>query len=318
MHRRLKIKLLIVYLISVLPFLIFIFYLCDLWYDTRRAHVLAENINYARLAGEFTKDSLAKGELVSKIISTDPYFYTILLKNRVTADDFLRKAVNNNVNEIDNINILDLNGNILATTADLSKEENITLQNRAYFEEAIKTKKTAVSPSLVNRSTGKKVAMVATPVIKNDEVAAVIIATLDLEHLKSAMENIFNKKNQPVLKNTIILLDNEGRAVFVTQQPFPKEEEDKLLADTSLFIEARHGETHLIENQFLPLIKQRVVGVSVPVNNYGWVVVSVAETKEIFASLLTIQSIIWIITITGLLFAGSLFSFFLRKVKIAF
>ena len=67
-RKRLKIKLIFIQFFTIIPFLIFIFYIFDLWYDTRRSLVLNENLNYAKLVGENIKDFIVKEELITKII----------------------------------------------------------------------------------------------------------------------------------------------------------------------------------------------------------------------------------------------------------
>src|SRR3989338_7216192 len=70
-QRRVKIRLLVAQIIAILPFLLFIFYLFDLWYDTQRALIMEKNITAAQLTGNTLYNSFLVGKNVSTIIASD-------------------------------------------------------------------------------------------------------------------------------------------------------------------------------------------------------------------------------------------------------
>ncbi|MCJ7740679.1 hypothetical protein MUP32_05205 [Candidatus Microgenomates bacterium] len=316
-HRKLKIKLLIVYLISILPFLIFIFYLFDLWHDTLRIQALRENTDFAKLAAEYVKESFQVGQITSDIIAQNN-LYDVIVKDKENGRLILKDIIAK-LPSVNSINIMNLDGSSLAFSFDNPKrEEEINIQTKPYFQQALNTKKTALSTVIISSFSGKRLIITAVPLLRNNETVAIITATIDLEYLKKVTENVLEKKKHSDGKNTLMLLDDKGQIAFITNQEFLKEEELGLLSDTPYFREASKGKTSPIENQLLPIVNTRVNGVSVPVDHQGWVILRVVPVEELFAPLFMVQNMIWLIIASGLFFAGGLFSFYLRKIRIVY
>ncbi len=316
-HRKLKVKLLIVYLISIIPFLIFIFYVVDLWYDTRRAQAYTENTDFAKLAAEYVKESFQVGQITSDIIAQNN-LYDVIVKDKENGRLILKEIIAKSPS-INSINIMNLDGSSLAFSFDIPKqEEEINIQSKPYFQQALETKKMALSTVIISSFSGKRLIITAVPVLKNNETVAIITATIDLEYLKKATENVLEKKKHSDGKNTLMLLDDKRQIAFITNQEFPKEEDLGLLSETNYFKEARSGVISPIENELLPIVNTRVNGVSLPVDHQGWVILRVVPVDELFSPLFMVQNMTWLIVISGLFFAGGLFSFYLRKVRIVY
>jgi hypothetical protein len=316
-RRRLKIKLLFIQLLTIIPFLIFIFYLFDLWYDARRSQVLSENLNYTRLVGENIKDFIVREEVATKIIS-EPSFYDTLMKNKEGATLILENILAKTP-ELYNITIADTNGMILATTLDIPKEQlpSYNMQDRDYFQEIIKTRQTATSALLVGKVTNEKLVISASPVIRNNELVAVVTTSVEVEKLKNKIENLLSKSKY-ASKYQIILLDNTGQIVFISNQSLPNEVERSVPINSEFYKRAKQGETYFMENVYFPIINKKVMGTSISVNSYGWVVISVVPIEEIFAPLVKIQSIIWLIIGSAILFSVAVSSYLIRKIKIVY
>ena len=318
-HRKLKIKLLIVYLFSILPFLIFIFYLFDLWYDTRRTQVLEQNINYANLAGEFLNNTIKDGQITTQIIADDPYFINLLTKSDSDKEAlilYLRNIINK-LPYINSINIFNPDGFPLASSSESVNEQDlINTKDREYFQEVLKTKKTVISPMTIGRYSAKRLVIIASPMVRNDKITVIITTTINIDFMKTSIENILKKEN--INHNTLILLDNQGQLVFIANQPYPKESELGLISANPCYQDAHNGNNYIIENKLLPIINKKVMGTCIPINHNGWVVANIVPVEELYAPIFKIQKFIWVIIGSASLFASGLFSFFLRKIRIVY
>lgn len=316
-HRKLKVKLLIVYLFSILPFLIFIFYLFDLWYDTRRAQVLEQNIIYANMAGEFINTTIKEGENISEIMAQDPYFMEVVSKMDKEKANLYLKSIIAKIPLINSINLFHPDGTPFASSSDLvTQQSEIKTSDRDYFQKTLETKKMVVSSMTIGRYSAKRLLIIASPVMNKDEISEIITVTLNIDVLKSSVEDILKKQN--ATNNSLILLDNQGQLVFVANQPYPKEEEINLLAENQCYQDAHNGKNYLLENKSLPFINKKVMGTCIPINHNGWVVGNVMPIEELYAPIFKIQKFIWVIIGSALLFAGGLFSFYLRKIRIVY
>ncbi|OCA87069.1 PAS domain-containing sensor histidine kinase [Pseudobacillus wudalianchiensis] len=83
------------------------------------------------------------------------------------------------------IYILDFEGNLLTGTNDLLKQYN--LRNKPYIKEALLTKDTAVSDEAETLSNNQPVIAIATPVMKDEHVEAVIVSHIRLDYMKNIM-----------------------------------------------------------------------------------------------------------------------------------
>lgn len=314
MGRHLKIKLIIIQLISILPFLIFIFYLSDLWYDSQRSLLLSQSIDKTNLINTFTKEYLRSGTVISEALTKDTLSRKTLASDPKAAGDLLRTTVSY-MPKVDNIVVTDQKGQVLSSNLNLSAEqEKITLFDRPYFQKVLREKKATLSDPIIGRFSNKLTAVVASPILEEDKVVAVVVTSLDLEQLKKEIEESLENNGEKM----VVLLDSQRQIVFTLGQPFPKESEKNLLANLPFVKKAKEGQLAIFENQELPTTKKPVIGVAVPMRETGWVVVSFEPMENIFAPLFKIQSLIWFIMFVALLFSFLVITYFLRKVRIVY
>ncbi|GLY10668.1 PAS domain-containing sensor histidine kinase [Pseudobacillus badius] len=83
------------------------------------------------------------------------------------------------------IYILDFEGNLLTGTNDLLKQYN--LRNKPYIKEALLTKDIAVSSEAETLSNNQPVIAVATPVMKDEHVEAILVSHIRLDYIKNLM-----------------------------------------------------------------------------------------------------------------------------------
>jgi len=315
-HRRLKIKLLAVQLISIIPFLLFIFYLFDIWYDTRRSSVIEQNLNQAKMIASFLHSGFVYAQETAKVLTNDKHLQKLLGSDINTSRQVIKNLVDQ-ASEIDNIAITDNFGTPIVSTTDLSdlQLKNITFADREYFQQALKSKKTAFSSPLVGKLTGNYILTVAAPILSGNEVAYVVVLAIDINRLKEKIDQFLPEDKDKF----IYILDSNRQIVWLNNQPLPVEKEKSLMADLPSIKKAQTEKMVVIENQLLPFSNDKsMMGGAVSINNSGWVVASVEPVDHIFSPILKLQSVVWLILISAMIFSVSILSYFLRKVKIAF
>ncbi|WP_338753787.1 ATP-binding protein [Bacillus sp. FJAT-52991] len=83
------------------------------------------------------------------------------------------------------IYLLDFEGDLLVGTNDYLKQYN--LRDKQYIKEVLLTKDTAVSDEVETLSNNQAVLAVATPVLKNEQVEAIIVSHIRLDYMKNIM-----------------------------------------------------------------------------------------------------------------------------------
>lgn len=314
-NRSFKSKLLAVQLIAFIPLLLFIFYIFDLWYDTARSSVLNNAINETRLAANTVEESFNFGVNISTILSTSPVVISGLDEKSSLLDGTLR-AIITNLDEIKTLMITDTAGKYLAYSGALTPEQkrDTTIADREYFQEVMETKKTVVSDPIIGKIRGKQTIAIVVPVKENGKVTAVVGSAYDMDILKAKLEKVMPENE----KQTFLLYDKSGRLVFTLNKPIPNEEEKLLFNNLPIMAKDHKAKISIIENQKLPNSDKTYLGAIAPVANYGWTVVNLISTEEIFTPLYKTQAVTWLILLSALLFALSLISYVLRKIKMVY
>ncbi|MDQ0214845.1 two-component system, sporulation sensor kinase D [Oikeobacillus pervagus] len=84
------------------------------------------------------------------------------------------------------IYLLDQNGNIITGTNDLLKQYN--LKNMQYFKEVMLTKQTVVSEQQEKLVNGQSVLAVATPILNETDVKAVLVSHIRIDYIQNIMK----------------------------------------------------------------------------------------------------------------------------------
>ncbi|MDX1373321.1 MAG: hypothetical protein R3321_12670, partial [Nitrososphaeraceae archaeon] len=151
-HRKYKIKFLLVQLLSIIPFLLFIFYLFDLWFDTRRELVLKENLTQSKLISSFTQNAFTSIINAATVLSNNPDLYTYAQKNNPKANQIIND-LNNQADIIDGIAIWDDNGDLILDTS--LEKSDVSITDRQYYKEMLNQKKAVLSEPVISRIDGK-------------------------------------------------------------------------------------------------------------------------------------------------------------------
>lgn len=313
-QRNFKAKLILVQLIAIIPLLLFVFYVFDLWYDTARSSVLDNSINQAKLVANTVEDSFNIGVAVANIVATNP-----IVKSKLTSDPATIKSalaiVTENISGLSGIHIVDLSGNTLAFSRDLTPEQKkISIADRTYFQDVLETKKSVIADPLVGRFRNIASVFMATPMMDDGKVTAVVSTGYELEVLKNKLEEILSADD----KRDILLYDKAGRLAFILYKPLPNEEEKAIFNNLPFLKNGERNNIKIIENQKLPNSDKLYMGASVPVNDFGWTVVNLVSTDDVLAPLYKVQGITWLVFLSALLFALSLISYIMRKIKMVY
>lgn len=106
------------------------------------------------------------------------------LNNLDKVQSILKKMANQDP-RYGGIYLLDFEGNLLVGTNDYLKQYN--LRDKQYIKEVLLTKDTAVSDEVETLSNNQAVIAVATPVLKNEQVDAMIVSHIRLDYMKNIM-----------------------------------------------------------------------------------------------------------------------------------
>ncbi len=312
LHKRIKLKLILVLLTAIIPLVLFIFYLFDLWYDTSKSLVFQENLAAAKLTSTIIQESFSKASSAAVMLADNPDFVIKLTKNKQEAKSYLKNIIENNP-EYSSILVFDKEGKIITGSLDITDEQEntVNISDWEYFKTVITTKKAFIGTPIIGRFKKAFVIPVVQPIIKNDEVEKLIVVSYRVSDLKERIKKSINNHNK-----TVIILDAKGEIVFVTNKDLLDEKTTSLLKDSDCFYEAQKGNDHLIDNKYLPFLDQRVIGASTPIINYNWVVISIVPINYVFIQLTKVQNVIWLILFAAIVFALSLISYFIRKIRI--
>ena len=319
-HREIKIKLLAVFLAALVPFFIFIFYLFDLWYDTRRQLVIEENISIARLLSVGIDKSFRTTQAISKLLSESSINQIMqqaeVIDNKDRFKDLLT-VFQENIPGLRTISVFDTTGKIIATSMDLTDEQkNITISDRPYFQKTLITHEQVRSGTLTGRFSSERIVAFASPLVENNTVQNIAIATYNLNRLKQQMEAIIGDTKKPIL-----LIDQDGHVAFRLFQPINDEEKFYSIATNQHVQNALQGQESVFEFETFPDMPEGTyIGFAAPIgtNAPHWVVVSMQSTKDIFSPLISLQNSMWIILLSALVFSFLLISFILRKIRIIY
>lgn len=98
------------------------------------------------------------------------------------------------------------NGDLLISTNHTNSSVNVS--DRPYFQEAIKTEKTSLSEPHFGRVTGRYIISIATPIVDHGEIKGVIVASLRIDEIKAAIQNLLKDE-------MIIVYDGTGKQLIM-------------------------------------------------------------------------------------------------------
>lgn len=116
------------------------------------------------------------------------------------------------------IYILDHKGNVITGTNDLLKQYN--LRNIDYFKEVLLTKHTVVSNQQERIKDNQHVIAVASPILSNNKVKAVLVAHIQVDYIRNIMK-------QWTPDQAISFENSQGDTIFTVNKPPEKDKTEK-------------------------------------------------------------------------------------------
>ena len=159
------------------------------WY----AHYHAQHLD------NFIGETIGRLEMMSKLIHTQQ-------QDQNKVQDILIKTHEED-NRFSGFYWAKPNGDVLVGSNEMPTPVNVL--DRQYFQEALKLKDTTVSEPHLGRVTGRSVFTIATPVIQNEQVEGVLLASLRLDEIQDYIEGHITDEN-------ITLSDESGKKLFET------------------------------------------------------------------------------------------------------
>ena len=318
-HPKVKIKILISQFIAVIPFLIFIFILIDLWYDTRRTLILEQNISVTKTLESYISETLNHSNGIASTLAQQEIFEILDKSGYLGQKEKVKsvlKIIQENQANLHSVSLFDPQGNLIETSYAYSEEKAATnISNRDYFLKAVRDRKTVISDPLIGRMSNEYIVIVASPIIVNNNLAGVILVNFNLNQLKKELEAAINGQNR-----RIFLIDGKGNIIMELNKPFPDDDNKNILKENYHIRQALKGEISRIDNENLPISPKIQIGYAFPVKgmNFNWVILSVNSTEEIYSPIIKFQSFFWLIFLSSILFILSVISYFLRKIKIIY
>ncbi|WHY87239.1 ATP-binding protein [Neobacillus novalis] len=97
------------------------------------------------------------------------------------------------------------NGDLLIGSNPIKNPINVS--DRAYFQQALKTKKTSLSEAHIGRVTGRYIISVATPFMDDEQVTGVLIASLRIDEVGAAINSLIKEE-------MIVVIDETGKTLI--------------------------------------------------------------------------------------------------------
>ena len=211
-HPKVKIKILLSQILAIIPFLIFIFILIDLWYDARRTLILEQNLSNAQILESYITDTINHSRGIALTLGQQD-IYAVLQKSGYLSDKEKMKIVLKRIQErqpeLHSISLFDPGGNLIETSFDYPPERAGTnISDRDYFQMAVNEKKTVISNPLIGRLSKEYIVIVATPILIEDHIEGVFLVNFNLNHLKKDLEEAVKGQNR-----RIFLIDSSGNII---------------------------------------------------------------------------------------------------------
>lgn len=260
-HLSLRYKLLIAFLIVLLPMLALIIYEYNIVYWQLTDGVIDDQVRTSQAIAVMVDISLDDAFAIALSFSKNPVLLTM---NPEQIDPYLEDLVPS-LPEFEDIGVFDLEGKNVGSflLRDTPATARPTITERPYFLSVKSTGQAVVSNVLISRASGNPTAIVAVPV--RDRFGAmqgVTVSVLDLNYLVQRLATVSMLKSQ-----AIFLTDTQGTVAFHTG--LPREEwGHRCLSDYSSIRSALSGVPAVERGITSPLGDERIT-VATPTPKYG-------------------------------------------------
>ena len=208
----LRTKLLIGFVIVLLPMLALIVYDYSLTYEQRSRDVIDNQWRTSQAIGAMVEASIDGAFAMAWAFSKDPILRTMDYRQ---VDPYLQSMASS-LPQYDDIAVLDLEGTGVGIMAPRPPgAPRPSGADRPYFLAVKSTRRPAVSSVLISRASGNPTVLVAVPMLdESGTLTGVTLAALDLNYLSQQLSTVDVRASQ-----AIFLTDPEGTLAFHTRLP---------------------------------------------------------------------------------------------------
>lgn len=319
-HSKVKFRLLFSQFLAIIPFLIMIFFLIDLWYDTRRTLVIEQNLTQARLLAENINTSVDHAMNISRILADNEIFTFLNQSGNLEDKTRLKqtlKTITGNIPPITNIALFDENGNYIESSLANDSSSNANISDRLYFQKAKDSGNAQIEGPLTGRLSGDNIIIFASPIFIDNQFKGVVSVTISLNQLTDMLSRLLSPEQNHVLvinnKGEIVLDFNNANHDLVTNK-------DEFL--TNEYVRnAFNDKQSIIDNDKIPGIGSGLLlGSVIPVDGdtLNWLIISVDDSNLVFQPIIRTQTFIWLLILVAVVSSLAVLSYFLRKTKIIY
>ena len=148
--------------------------------------------------------------------------------------------------EFSSIDFLLYNGNIYFDEP-FEDQLNRTVTNlsfRDYYQIVEQTKKTYLSDAIISKTTGRNLAVIATPVIKENDMIGILFGTINFNNYDKFLQSLNLQNNTRLVitdKNGAKIGDSNENETSISKESFEKKEQFSNLTSVKFALEAKSG-----------------------------------------------------------------------------
>lgn len=303
----LKRKFFFTYLLSILPIIIFVFFIFDNWTDNRRQTFLQKNLQLATTISSLNEHFLDGISSTGFAFANNPNIME-LKKDETTM--FFAQSLSN-LPLIRSIFLVDKNGNPVTSAKNSSQNPIlISISKESYFKELLSTNKPVISNLIINSLSEIPTVVVASPVFsKNNELVGAIILEANLHLLKDDIE----RSAQIDKATNIFILDKNKEIIFKNGKNNLTPKEHQAFQTTREIVTIANAKETVFDGYKNILLPNSSSGTAVFNKKYGWITIVLNPLEKQFAPVIQLQRLFILVIVLSLAFITFLLTYFIRK-----
>jgi len=158
----------------------------------------------------------------------------------------IAKILLDQFNEFSSIDFLLNNGDVYFDEP-FEDQLNRTVTNlsfRDYYQAVEQTKKTYLSDAIISKTTGRNLAVIATPVIKENDMIGILLGTINFNNYDKFLQSLNLQNNTRLViidKNGAKIGDSNENETSISKESFEKKEQFSNLTSVKFALEGKSG-----------------------------------------------------------------------------
>ncbi|MGE5862384.1 MAG: cache domain-containing protein [Nitrososphaerales archaeon] len=158
----------------------------------------------------------------------------------------IAKILLDQFNEFSSIDFLLNNGDVYFDEP-FEDQLNRTVTNlsfRDYYQAVEQTKKTYLSDAIISKTTGRNLAVIATPVIKENHMIGILLGTINFNNYDKFLQSLNLQNNTRLVitdKNGVKIGDSNENETSISKKSFEKKEQFSNLNSVKFALEGKSG-----------------------------------------------------------------------------